>query len=254
MYYDANIPGQPDPRVARTERRLCKLEEASDRAAELMNALADQARAAAKAPSPPPTARDLAEAFNRVCRNLRLIVALEARFDDYLAALVAGDPSAEFWPRRARQTAREAAPSKPERDRMEEREILRGNVLELIDLEILYGDDGQRIFREIDERLYESDRYDAFLDLPTEDAVEAICADLGVKPEWESFYDYDWPPWRTAKTRRPAAPPPDPGDPQASDLQREEALWPALETLAIPDDPLSATGAPPHRPPYGDTG
>ena len=169
-------------------------------------------------------------------RNVRLTAALELRIADYLHALVSGDSSAEFYPKRARQTARAEDAPKPERDRMEEREILRGNVLELIDLEILYGDDGQRIFREIDERLYESDRYDAFLDLPTEDAVEAICADLGVKPEWESFYDYDWPPWRTAKTRRPA-PPPDPGD-----LQSQEALWPSLESIAIPDDPRPDSG------------
>jgi len=234
MYYDANIPGQPDPRVARTERRLCKLEKASDRATELMEALADQACAAAKASPEPPTGRDPSEAFNRVCRNLRLLVALEARFDDYLAALVAGDPSAEFWPQRARQAAREAAPSKPEPNRMEDRETLRGNVLELIDPDILDSDDGNRIFREIDERLYESERYDAFLDLPTEDAVEAICKDLGVKPQWESFYDYDWPAWRTAKTRRPA-PPVDDG---------RQAL----------QDPLCATSIPPNPPPYGDTG
>jgi hypothetical protein len=245
MIYDANIAGQPDPRLARAESILCDLAELRHRGMNIAREKSDQACRESKeseeskdsaARSEPPTGRDPAEAYNRVSRNVRLTAALELRIADYLHALVSGDSSAEFYPKRARQTARAEDAPKPERDRMEEREILRGNVLELIDLEILYGDDGQRIFREIDERLYESERYDAFLDLPTEDAVEAICADLGVKPEWESFYDYDWPPWRTAKTRRPA-PPPDPGD-----LQSQEALWPSLESIAIPDDPHPDSG------------
>jgi hypothetical protein len=247
---DANIIERPNSRIALAEAILCDLGELRHRGMNVARATSDQAcresEAAKDGEAGPerPTGRGAAEAFNRASRNVRVNAVLELRVADYLAALRAGDPNAEFWPRRARQNARASDPSQPEPDRVDLRDSVHGSVLEVLDPELLDSDEGERIYEDLNERLYETERYDEFLDLPREDLVELICKDLGVKPDWQRFYDYEWPPWRTAKTRRPPTPP-NPGKPPGEPPPDGALLAVGVSAPPppdIPDDLYSASG------------
>jgi hypothetical protein len=44
------------------------------------------------------------------------------------------------------------------------------------------------------ERLIEGDQYDAFVHRPLREAVEAICEDLGLHPDWSRWTDDGFPP------------------------------------------------------------
>jgi hypothetical protein len=245
MSYDMNITEPPDPRIARTEWKLRILERIAQRGAEIIDATADQACADAKTSPESPKGRDPAGAYAQASRAVRMTLVLDARFADYLAALRAGDPDAEFCPRRARPNPRRAAPfeedtSEEDLSAVDPREIIRGNVLEIINPDS-YDEDGREwIYEELDERLYESERYNEFLDLPMEDLVELICKDLGVKPDWERWDGYEWPPWRTDKTRtKPASCPPVAR--QGDDVLRTLSV-PAGPAPNIPDDPYPDSG------------
>jgi len=238
MSDDANIPEPPDPRIARTEAGLCALAEL--RQLGMVTARAKSRQACRESEeSEAPRGRDSAEVFERVSRGVRCIVALEARLGDYLAALVAGDPSAEFSPKHARRSPYSGDPPKPERDRMERRMQIRGHVLELTDPDSFEEEECERIYNESYQRLYESERYDALLDLPLKDAVEAICKDLGVRPQYERWEGLDWPPWRIGK------PAPDP----SAWKSRAEELAGELTTEPEHNEADFTFGTPPWAPP-----
>jgi hypothetical protein len=176
----------------------------------------------------PQRGSDYMDAFKRASRALHASRREQPKVEKELASLRAGDPLLETTPRRA-SSAYSPEPMW-DLDEIDPREILRGNVLEIIDPDAYDEDACERTYEKLDERLYETDRYDEFLDLPTEDAVEAICADLGVKPNWVRWYGQNLPAWRTDKTRKPAPPPGDDAD------HRKQ-------------DPLFAPGVPPHPSP-----
>ena len=233
MTFDAEFSADPELRISRAEARLCFLQEEAELAMALLRISGRKAAQAMEADDDPQAGRDHMDAVTRASRALHASLALQPKVEKELASLRAGDPLLETAPRRASN----AYPSDPIWDPdavIDPKETLRGNVLEIINPDAYDDDECERIYEEIDERLYHSDRYDEFLNLPTEDAVEAICADLGVKPDWERFDGYEWPPWRTDKTRKKPAPP------EAEDGRPQDALAPA--------------GVPPHPPPYGDTG
>jgi hypothetical protein len=173
------------------------------------------------------------DAFTRASRALHASLREQPRAQKELAAVRAGDPLVETTPRRSPA----ADPPKPELDRMELRMKVRGHVLKLTDPDSFEEEECERIYNESYQRLYESDRYDALLDLPLEEAVEAICKDLGVRPKYELWEGTGWPAWRQ---NRPALdPPPGSAPPGTADRRLE--------------DDLADTGVPPHPPPYGDT-
>jgi len=170
-------------------------------------------------------------------------VALQPKVEKELASLRAGDPLLETAPRRAPRADPSDpiwAPSEEDLSAVDPREIIRGNVLEIINPDA-YDEDGREwIYEELDERLYESERYNEFLDLPMEDLVELICKDLGVKPDWERWDGYEWPPWRTDKTRtKPASCPPVAR--QGDDVLRTLSV-PAGPAPNIPGDPYPDSG------------
>jgi hypothetical protein len=53
---------------------------------------------------------------------------------------------------------------------------------------------GQRLVEALHERLIESDRFDAFLYRPLKEGVEAVCADLGLTPDWSRWTGEGWAP------------------------------------------------------------
>jgi hypothetical protein len=199
---------------------------------------------AMEAGAEPPTGSDLGDSFERVFRGVRFGIVLEAKLDDDLFAMLAGTyvPA----PRHAPRGPRSDDSAKPVRDRMPERSRLRGSVLELADPDSFEEEECERIYSQLTENLYESERYDALLDLPIDQAVDAICKDLGVKPQYEPWEGLHWPPWRVGKP--PPEPPPEPEPAPAPDPAPVGfADW-GLE------DALSPAGLPPRPPPYGDTG
>jgi hypothetical protein len=250
MHDDANIIERPDPRIACTERKLRILERMTERGMEIIDAVADRACAEAKAPPESPKGRDPIEAYARISRTMRFNMVLDTRLADYLAALVAGGPDVEFWPLRARQNRRPGAPPEDDLGEMGPRELARANVLEIVDPDSYDEDECERIYEELDERLYEYERYDEFLDLPMQDLVELICKDLGVKPNWERWQGENWPAWRKTKP----APPPAGGDQTPDPLAPDPLVADPLIALgALAHPPPGAPAIIPHDP-YPDSG
>ena len=248
MLDDADIPEPPDPRIARTETQLCRLRTALElgmQNAELATRRARVVTEAMEAGAEPPKGVDPGDVFARLFRGVRIALMLETRLDDDLFALRAGTYVPE--PRRAPHGSRAAdphdPPAKPERDRMARRSQVRGYVLELVDPDSFEEEECERIYEQLTERIYESDRYDAFLDLPLEQAVDAICKDLGVRPQYELWEGLSWPPWRQN--------PPQPAPPPASAPPPPIPLPPPPFGVGEPErgDSLAMVESPPRQPP-----
>ncbi len=200
-----------DPRVVRAEQRLAMLREL----AELGMALArDLTRRALETPDSPEAAlgaepdatpllnprpeprRDPADAFARLSRAVRLTLALEATVEDRLSALRAGGMD------RAAQSPAAADDDDDDSDGgplprdypSAHRNRVRDAVFDVINHEITDIYPAHEILDTLYERLAEGERYDAFVERPLKDAVEAICADLGLHPDWSRWVDGAWAP------------------------------------------------------------
>jgi hypothetical protein len=161
--------------------------------------------------------RDPADAFGRLSRAVRLTLALEARLDDDRAARRAGkaSPPAETFdasgvppplpsatptdldPVAAYKAHREAylndfAPEGVELTYHNCRPLpwdypsafrneVRDAVVEVINHEIHDYYRAPRVLDDLYERLWEGERYDAFINRPLDEVVAAICADLGIE-------------------------------------------------------------------------
>jgi len=203
MIFEAEFSADPEERIARAEKRLCSLQRSAS-VADIFIRIAERKALALETGEETEGGQEALDAFVKASRILHVSVALQPRVEKELAALRAGDPLVETTPRRSHT----ADPPEPERDRMLLRRQIRGFVLELTDPDSLDDEECERVYTQINERLYKSDRYDALLDLPLKDAVEAICEDLGVRPQYEQWEGLDWPPWRVGK---PAPAPPEAG-------------------------------------------
>jgi hypothetical protein len=247
MFEDAHNPEAsepPDWRIARTERRLRRLEQALDWGMERLDLATRRARVvteAMEAGVEPPKGVDMGDDFERVFRGVRFAIVLEAKLDDDLFAMQAGTYVPE--PRRAPRIPRSADPqdpeAKPEPDRQFRRDQIHGHVLDLVHPMSYEPVARERIYENLHERLYETERYDLLLDLSTEEAVETICKDLGVRPQYERWEGLDWPPWRIGK---PAP------DPSAWKSRAEEL---ALKLATEPEHQQAF--APAHTPPETPT-
>ena len=206
MIFDSEFSADADERIPRAEERLCFLQN-SAAVANIFIRMARRKAEALEAGAETEGGEEALGAFVQASRILHVSVALQPRVEKELAALRAGDPLVETTPRRSVA----ADPPKPERDRKERRMQIRGHVLELVDPESFEEEECERIYTQLTERIYESDRYDALLDLPLEEAVEAICKDLGVRPQYELWEGLSWPPWR----QNPPQPDPLPAEPQS---------------------------------------
>jgi hypothetical protein len=205
---DADPAEAPDPVIARAERRLRLLEELSEIGMELARALCREALAAANpaesaaaetaadvadlAAAPTATGtRDPANAFARISRAIRLTLALEARTDEALRDLRAG-VVAEREARRVeagRRAAIEAeARSKARRDTVERL------VTEAAEREIEDDDSLGAVMEALEERLEEDEAYWDLDRMPLREAVERLCADLELTPDWSQWDGEGWPP------------------------------------------------------------
>jgi hypothetical protein len=74
------------------------------------------------------------------------------------------------------------------------RNTVRDAVFDVIDNEITEIIPAHEMMNDLYERLMEGERYDAFINRPLRESVEAICEDLGLHPDWSRWTDDGWPP------------------------------------------------------------
>jgi hypothetical protein len=192
-----------DPRIARAEQRVAMLRELAELGMALTREMARRALAPPAEPEAPAARaaagprHDPADAFARLSRAVRLTLALEAKADEALTALRAGaavlaaqtplDPYGD--------DDDDADDRPPPRDYPSAwRNRIRDNVFDAINREVTDIYPAQEILDDLYERLTEGERYDAFVHRPLREAVEAICQDLGLHPDWSQWTDEGWPP------------------------------------------------------------
>ncbi|HEY2051992.1 MAG TPA: hypothetical protein VGH03_21840 [Caulobacteraceae bacterium] len=200
MIDDAALAEAPDPAILRAERRLQILEELTDIAMNLARALERQALAAADrtqssepdcAQAPIAPAFDPSVALARISRAVRLTLALEARTDEQLRALRAG-VAAEVEARRvvARNRAREEARARRDNHRDEvERLVWEAAEREAEDEAAL-----DSVLEALEERLTDDEAYWDLDQMPVREAVQRLCADLELTPDWSLWEGEGWTP------------------------------------------------------------
>jgi hypothetical protein len=205
MPSDAALAEATDTAVLRAERRLRMLEKLAQLEMELAEALQRQAIAAAD-PTPPAepdaaeasgpgaapgTAGDLSAAFARIARSLRLTLALQARAEEQLRALLAGE-AAKVEVRRAEAKRRAAEEERARSDRhRNEVERLVGEAAER-EAEDEAALDG--VLEALEQRLEQDDAYWDLDQMPLREAVERLCADLELTPDWSRWEGEGWTP------------------------------------------------------------
>ena len=197
-------PASPEAAfIERAEERLRILREIREIGMDLMRALGRRAEAEAAAEvgaeeSAPVAKRDPADAFQRLSRAVRLTLAMEAKTDEALRALIAGE--AEVVETRRAEAAARAAKARAERHEAKKDKV-EDVMIDVIDAEV--GDAGARECRyALDERLDEDEAYEDLADKPLREIVERLCVDLGLTPDWSQWDGEGWalPPgaWRPA--------------------------------------------------------
>ncbi|HEY1929045.1 MAG TPA: hypothetical protein VGG92_16390 [Caulobacteraceae bacterium] len=202
---DAASAEAPNPAVLRAEQRLRLLEELAQMEMDLARALqrraiaaanptppAESDAAAASAPGPvPETAEDLSAAFARIARSLRLTLALQARAEEQLRALLAGE-AAKVEVRRAEASRRAASEARARSDyHRTEVECL---VLEAAEREVEDEEALDSVLEALEERLDDDEAYWDLDDMSVREAVERLCADLELSPDWSRWQGAGWTP------------------------------------------------------------
>jgi hypothetical protein len=198
-----------DPRVARAEERLAMLRELAELGMTLTRELTRRTLESPETPEAAPAAdgnpkavaravpgprHDPAESFARLSRAVRLTLALEAKAEEELSALLAGvkDRAAASPP----AANDEGFPSERlTRDYPSaHRNKIRDAVFDAINREVTDIHPAKEVLDVLYERLIEGERYDAFVHRPLKEAVKAICDDLGLNPDWSRWTDDGFPP------------------------------------------------------------
>lgn len=151
-----------------------------------MAAEAAEADAAEAAPVAAPEASgDVALAYARVSRAVRLTVALQGRVVKDLQAL---DEDA------ARRRIREQADAGRERQQAEaaRKERVERIVERLIRAEAADEAEGDRLADEAYERLEGDDIYGQLSARPVSEIIALICQDLGLEPDWTQLAEEAW--------------------------------------------------------------
>jgi hypothetical protein len=206
---DEDTPSGPDEverlagQILRAERRLRMIEELSERSMALARLTHDRAmdegRRAAEAASesespaatdnapPPPNPDASAATYAKLSRTVRLCLDMEARADQALAALRDGAPAV----RAARRT-------RVKRETKERREKVEHEVLAMMEPVIREAADSERreseLISAVIERMTFDHAYDDLQDWDTVVTVGRLCADMGLKPDWNAWTVDGWPP------------------------------------------------------------
>jgi hypothetical protein len=224
--------------IAQAERRLAMLRRLAELGMKLAEGLAGRAVPGADHPEPK---HDPADSFARVSRAVRLTLALEAKFEQDLAALRAGgapaaptvDPEAWVFPDDPGGLKKRDHPSA-------HRNRIRDNVWDVINHETSITDllPSHEVLDDLHERLTEGERYDGVLYRPLRESVAAICKDLGLTPDWSRWTEDGFPPdTRNPRPDWPSMWRPNPERVEARRLAKAEETAGAKSLAAQPPDP-----------------
>ncbi len=184
--------GPADPGRGLIERQLWilgRLAEAGLNIALAIERQATRGEATGTEGAPPeavPVAKgDLALAYGRAARAVRLTIALQARLLKELQALDEGA---------ARKFAAEAA--KPDRDRQTAQAARKARVERIVErlirAEARDEAEGDRLTDEAYERLEHDDIYGDLLRKPVSEIIALVCQDLGLAPDWSRLAQEAW--------------------------------------------------------------
>ena len=206
---ETDVEDVPNPAIAGTEKRRKKLEELSDIGMEMARALQVEVRLEGQAYSlkmsraegpaqaqavraaVPTKARDNAGAFARISKAIRLTIALEARTEQDLAALIAGEPAAREA-RRAERVRRAEAEKKVRHDAGVAK--VRTIVREIAETESETLIEYENLTEALDERLEHDEAYAHLEDTALDYVVRTICKDLGLNPDRHAWTGRELPP------------------------------------------------------------
>jgi hypothetical protein len=181
----------PDPSVLLAEGRLGLLRELAEIGMKLARALEPCAPTAAddEAETGRSRGRDPADAFARLSRAIRLTLALEAKTDEELRDLRAGVVRKREKEKKRTAKRREAAAAKEAQERaVKVREL----VAEAAEAEIADVYEFAQVYHALHERLDEDPAYEDCGQRPVREAVERLCKDLMLSPDWSRWDGEAW--------------------------------------------------------------
>jgi hypothetical protein len=146
-----------------------------------------------------PARKEAADDFHKVSRSVRLTVALERQIDEALAALRAGivvEQEQKAEKRVKAQRDAEVAAFEAEQARhVARREKVFDIIFEAAEIEIDDAKDLTNLELALTERLAGDPAYVvALADLPLEETVRRLCADLQLNPDWSLWAGDGWAP------------------------------------------------------------
>jgi hypothetical protein len=182
-----------------------------------------------------PSPHDRVAAYCKLSRAIRLTLALEQRTDEAQHALRCGLPLPRMERAERRAKARpdaesagqaatdesDAATDESKEARQDARvELLRDIVREAAETEVFDRERLEEIERKLDERLEGYPTHGDLADLPFEEVVRLLCAELGLQPDWRRWNGRGWSPRQPS--HRPARSGSDPPGPHSSRRPRLE--------------------------------
>jgi hypothetical protein len=231
-----DAPLGPGPRAVRTENGLSVLHELTEQGMMLVRSLVRQTTPVMDDLQWPPPRIEFAYDFDAVggfaqlARTVSQTILLRLRLESEISALIVGNvpsrPLPDFPPPPVGHFPR------PEKDFAAFRETVRQNVLEAIKPgfeEDRDEEQAEQMRHRLHENLGPGRRFDAYLSLGLDEAITAICKDLGFTPDWNRWNGETWKP-----PRGPPAP-----------------LSPGDQFI---EDQLVSAGIPPKKRPYSYEG
>ena len=211
------LPEPVDPRVTRAEERRAFLRELTELGMQMTRDLTRRTLAACEAPEPLVPANDggkaagpkpapvqmprhdPADSFARLSRAVRLTLALEAQVEAQISALIAGETApvgkgrgAPPLPAMDSGAVAEDPLFYPSDHPSAHRNKIRDAVFDVINHEVVDVMVAQEALAHLYERLTEGEQYDRIVFRPLKETVEAICSDLGLRPDWTYWTDDGW--------------------------------------------------------------
>ena len=172
--------------VGRAGRRLARVQEITEIGMILLRDLGERVQAAPIRAAETDTAGD----FAKVSRALRLTLDLEARLDETLRALQAGEDVA-LKARHERRARRDADAEKARRQARREKVVAQVCIAIARESESEAGDEER--FEAMEERLEDDPAYDDLTDRPLREIVGQLCADIGLTVDWTGWTENGWP-------------------------------------------------------------
>ena len=173
MIDPADLPENPSEDRANLDRQLAKLDRLGDLGLQIVEALADQAKGGRIV-----VVGDLALAYDRVARAVRMTVMLRSR-------LVAEGRETAAKPASAAGAAADPAAARKDAISRVIKRIAQGD-------ERLDGFQMAWAAREARERLEHDDIYGEVMSQPVSELVGRICHDLGLNPDWAQLAQEAW--------------------------------------------------------------